>query len=210
MLQIDASYGFVRARHEEENRVVLGGHFAGQHTDVVARRSVDAKTLLSPAWDVRLSAVLFDRNRATAGDYSGRVARGFGGDFDPEVMDEWLAMNATLGAESINATTRERLAAGDADDVYADLAGGRLVQIAASIAATAANFGAHDAARASGATLKMWHVRSGNPRSSHSALNGAAIPIDGVFGNGQRWPGDPAGGVDEVANCQCSLSYVRM
>lgn len=209
MPQVDASYGFVRNRHEEENRVALGSHFAEQHDDVAARSDAGASTLLSTAWDRRLAAVLLIRNRVTASDFAQRVARAFGADFDPELMEEWLALNAASGAESINAATRQRLADLDVDEVYNELAGPRLGYIAASVAATASNFGAHDAARASGATLKQWHVRSGNPRSTHAALNGAAIPIDGIFGNGQRWPGDPAGGAEEVANCRCSLSYVR-
>lgn len=53
---------------------------------------------------------------------------------------------------------------------------------------------------------KTWVVTSGRPRKSHAALNGVTVPLDQVFDNGMRWPGDPAGGVDNNAGCTCSLS----
>ena len=59
--------------------------------------------------------------------------------------------------------------------------------------------------------MKTWVVTSGNPRSSHAALNGETIPYDERFSNGAQWPGDiDALGVEEVANCQCILEITIM
>ena len=59
--------------------------------------------------------------------------------------------------------------------------------------------------------MKTWVVTSGNPRSSHAALNGETIPYGERFSNGAQWPGDiDALGVEEVANCQCILEITVM
>lgn len=56
---------------------------------------------------------------------------------------------------------------------------------------------------------KRWVVRSSNPRKSHAAMNGQTVPIDEKFGNGMDWPGDWAGGPDEVCGCQCTIEVIR-
>ena len=53
---------------------------------------------------------------------------------------------------------------------------------------------------------KTWRVTSGNPRSSHAAMDGETVQYDEPFSNGAQWPGDIDNlGVEEVANCQCIL-----
>lgn len=53
---------------------------------------------------------------------------------------------------------------------------------------------------------KTWRVNSGNPRASHAHMDGERVPYDQTFSNGAMWPGDiDALGVEEVANCQCTL-----
>ena len=39
--------------------------------------------------------------------------------------------------------------------------------------------------------------------ASHAQMNGETVPVDEPFSNGMQIPGDPAGGVDEVAACRC-------
>ena len=56
---------------------------------------------------------------------------------------------------------------------------------------------------------KQWIVQSSNPRKSHAAMNGQTVPIDERFSNGMNWPGDWAGGPDEVCGCCCTISVVR-
>ncbi len=59
-----------------------------------------------------------------------------------------------------------------------------------------------------GATRKTW-VTGLNPRPSHAAMSGETVGISERFSNGMLWPHDHAGGVDEVAGCNCSLSYSK-
>lgn len=53
--------------------------------------------------------------------------------------------------------------------------------------------------------MKTWIVNSGNPRPSHSAVNGETIPYNDLFGNGMMYPGDPAAPPSELAGCTCTL-----
>lgn len=68
-----------------------------------------------------------------------------------------------------------------------------------------------EACRQAGLTdaRKRWVVQSSNPRKSHAAMNGQTVPIDEKFGNGMDWPGDWAGGPDEVCGCQCTIEVIR-
>jgi len=127
------------------------------------------------------------------------------GEFDPDVMEAWLTRNAEIAAESINGSTREALAAAeDKAHVFAVLLGSDAARYAASMVATAANFGAKEAAGTAGARTKTW-VSSGSPRHAH--MNGQTVPLGENFSNGMSVPGDPDGGADEVAGCRCSVSF---
>lgn len=42
-------------------------------------------------------------------------------------------------------------------------------------------------------------------RSSHRALDGEQVEVDGEFSNGCRYPGDPHGPASEVWNCRCTI-----
>jgi hypothetical protein len=55
---------------------------------------------------------------------------------------------------------------------------------------------------------KRWVVTSSNPRPSHRAMDGQTVPVDDRFSNGMQWPGDWAGGPDEVCGCQCEIALV--
>jgi hypothetical protein len=35
------------------------------------------------------------------------------------------------------------------------------------------------------------------------------VGIGELFSNGMRWPGDPAGGAENNANCNCSCEFGR-
>jgi len=50
-------------------------------------------------------------------------------------------------------------------------------------------------------------VNSSNPRPDHAALNGTTVGIRDKFPNGLRWPGDPQGGAEQNANCQCTVRF---
>ena len=87
--------------------------------------------------------------------------------------------------------------------------GVRAVSIATSHVTTASVFGSQEAARQGGLRTKTWQVNSGNPRPEHAAMDGLTIEIGELFPTGQRWPGDPAGGPENNANCRCSVVFGR-
>ena len=210
-MPVDATYPSTRAAHETRNRESLAIILGALRGDVLARFDTGARTLLAAVWDREVADVVYARNLDTATVFGELVADGFDGGFDANRMVAWLTENARFAGENLNAATREALAAaedrGTVELVLDDLEGGRADRFAVGMAATASNFGAHDAATQNGAATKTWQVNSGNPRSLHIAMAGETVPIDAVFGNGMRWPGDPAGGAENNANCQCSLIY---
>ena len=53
----------------------------------------------------------------------------------------------------------------------------------------------------------LMRVNSSNPRDEHLAMAGETVGIRERFSNGMRWPGDPAGGAENNANCQCSVEF---
>lgn len=77
-----------------------------------------------------------------------------------------------------------------------------------TISATEAHsFAAKDTAKQLNLNKKTWWTTSKNPRDSHKAQSGMTIGTDETFPNGQRHPGDWAGGAAEVLNCQCRLDF---
>jgi hypothetical protein len=115
----------------------------------------------------------------------------------------------------INETTRQQIEAALASEdedhspkaVFEQAESSRAAAAAVALVTTFSAFASVEAGKqlAPGVATKTWVVSSTNPRSSHSAMNGQTVGIDEKFSNGMTWPGDPAGGVDEVAGCQCVI-----
>lgn len=139
-----------------------------------------------------------------------------------DVMTAWLAKAAAAHAHEVEQGGYDAAAAaisesaGDPDRSWKDALRTaldawvtRAAAHAVGVATEARNFGGHDAAKASGLTTKTWRVKSSNPRPSHAVLNGQSVEINDVFGNGGRFPGDPALETDERANCKCTVTYAR-
>lgn len=216
MSRVDTAYPQLRKRRRAATRAALGALLAAQAEDVTARESAGLTVLLTALWDARLADVLFTENRVTAREVGQRVAQAISdGDpkvFDPDVLDDWLRANADGAAKQINDATRAKLdeAAGAVAvaEVMEAVQGTGAAKYAATAVTGAVGFAAMDAARAEGASAKVWRTNSGNPRSAHRAVNGEAVPIDGEFRNGMEWPGDWSGGPAEVINCQCSLTLL--
>lgn len=198
-MSVSAAYPLIRAGHESLTREALRRVFNDQKVDVVV-----AGRSLNEEWDAQLARVIFARNRNTAVDVGSKVAAGLRGEFNPDLMDEWLTINADLAASSINRSTRDAL---DSSDDKPGVFSGLLVAAAGyatSMVTTAANFGAQDGAKQAGGRTKTW-VSSGGPRHAH--MNGQSVPLSENFSNGMLWPGDPNGGAEEVANCRCTVSF---
>lgn len=130
-------------------------------------------------------------------------------------MLAWLKEHSRLQAAGINANTREAVTEALRDpepleavkSVFAQAVAVWAVREAVSGVTAASNFGANETARAGQLTKKTWRTNSDNPRPEHVALNGMTIPIDDKFPTGQMWPGDPAGGARNNANCECSVEF---
>ena len=95
-------------------------------------------------------------------------------------------------------------------DVFDRATSSRGEQSAVTLATTLAGFAVTEAASqvAPGGAMKQWTITSGNPRASHVAVGGETVPVDQLFSNGMNWPGDPEGGVDEVAGCTCTVTTI--
>lgn len=138
--------------------------------------------------------------------------------WSPDVMLPYLLAASKSHAQQTNRATydaiAEALAAGPADEWEArvsktlDTRQARVPRaIGSAVSSESRSFGGYDAARASGLTVKTWHVVSRKPRASHAAINGSTVPLDGLFGNGARWPGDASAGSAESAGCTCYLTF---
>ena len=134
-------------------------------------------------------------------------------EYSTERTKAFLKKVAARIAGQVNATTAAALEAAVADGgtdamahVFDVAEESRAQQSGMTAAATFVGFGMVEAARQTRpAARKRWQVNSGNPRSSHAALNGEEVPIDETFSNGLEWPGGLGADADETANCQCSV-----
>ena len=89
----------------------------------------------------------------------------------------------------------------------------RALRIARTELTYSASLGTEQAAKQSSLPLqKVWiAARDERTRESHRAVDNKKVGKDEKFlvgGKLMKYPGDPAGGVAEVVNCRCSVSYV--
>lgn len=86
-----------------------------------------------------------------------------------------------------------------------------VVRIAETETHRDSNAGAYEAAKAAGATEKVWHcMMLDTSRDTHVYLNGVSAPIDGEFysfkGGSTKYPGE-WGIAEEDCGCLCWLTY---
>lgn len=214
---VDASFPDLRRLHEERTQDALAAFFADQ---AAALRPAVGDGLASfdrDRWNRALAAAIYVTGKDTATDYGqatfsmlGRSLR-----FQPDLMDPWLQEWSDNAADSVNdmvfASVEDTILAEDPleefDGFFEGMVAVRAGLYARTMVTTTGNFGAHDGARAGGATMKKWVVTSGNPRSTHASLSGDTILFDTTFRNGLKWPGDPSGDAAELANCRCALEF---
>lgn len=76
----------------------------------------------------------------------------------------------------------------------------------------ASESGNHSAIQDSSAIGEKWIATAGGrTRDTHDAADGQIAPVGGTFAVGGArlaHPGDPAGPIEEIANCRCSMSPV--
>ncbi len=220
---LDPTRPALRAEHEAEWAERMAKYFRRQERTLVSRmpkgqrKSVDEIWSDPERWDKELTQEMLLLNQYTALEWARWSAQRLGGEVDPAGMDEYLLEVAQNAATNINAASREKVTAALREeqplqalrDLYLVFATSRAAEIARSKVTEMANFGSHEAARACRVLTKTWQVNSTNPRDEHMAVNGETVGIGQRFSNGMRWPGDPAGGADNVAGCQCSVRFNR-
>lgn len=211
-------------REREKRQRVLVRHFRRQEAAITS--GLKRKDALpggtwwdAERWNRELADDLLELDRDTALLFAQRVLDEMGADsgVSTERMESWLREHARIASEGVNGAIYDALAKALSDPntldavkhVFEIALTTQAARLAWDMVLGVAHFGAHEGARAGGARWKRWRVNSGNPRDEHAALNGETVRIDDNFSNGMRWPGDPAGGAENNANCQCSVEFGR-
>lgn len=200
------------------NRQTLVHVFEEQRDEALNALRTGGTPLDRDHWDGMLADTLMDSFVGLSSEVANKIAADMGGSYDPARAKAYLESASARQATNINISTQNAIdraieSAGDddpADDVNAafdEAAQVRSGLTAAAIVDQVGNFGRHEGAAQSGAVTKTWNVTSGNPRSSHAAMNGETVGIDDVFSNGAKWPHDPEAGASETAGCDCTLSF---
>lgn len=223
------------AKHVE----VLNDFFLRQSSSVLSRLGAGqevAAAFDATRWDGELSTDLFAVALAMAEDVGGAVAEDFGAEFDPALVEGWLAENARIAAEGINQATYEALVAAgsgiprtgelarpkvagldDVDAVTEDTAEDALadvfslaltVRVAQIATSRATSIGQWSRLEGAGqAGVRSKTWNVNSTSSRHADLDGQTVALGETFSNGAQWPGDPSLGVDETAGCLCSLTF---
>lgn len=203
--------------HQRATAEVFSKFFARQRRAVLsAAGAKDPDWWDADRWDEELAEDLLAESLDISKAAALTALAGMGVDpdeYSTERTRAFLKKVAERTAGSVNATTVAALEAALADGgteamahVFDVAEESRAEQSGMTAAAMFVGFGMVEAARQTRPkAMKRWQVNSGNPRSSHAAVNGEEVPIDEDFSNGLKWPGSFNGDVDEVANCQCSV-----
>jgi len=222
--EIDPTLPELREKHVEQWQRVLARTFRRQREAVLSAvpKKATMPMVVEELWDQRrwnaeLGADYYRMNYATASVWAQYVAEQAGVELDQARMEDWLLENSRISSEEINGYTRDLIAAAlTAEVVHEAMANlfdvalsARVPELAGRAVTTASVFGAQEGARQGGLKTKTWQVNSSNPRPEHAAMDGMTIGIGELFPTGQKWPGDPAGGADNNANCQCSCTFGR-
>lgn len=204
-------------------KAVLVRFFKRQRAAVLARLGGKAPEWWDEKrWDKELADDLYGLAMTVTAEIGAETLDALGVEpdqYNAAQTEKFLRAVAVARAGAINSTTRDQITkalAGDVGEgaVTATPAGvfdaaetTRSDQAAVTLATSLAGFAVQEAGKQLGRpeTTKTWTTTSSKPRSSHAGMNGETVGIDEVFSNGMNGPGDPAGGVDEVAGCSCVL-----
>jgi len=227
--RVDPTLPELRKRHEEQWARVMSRTFRRQMDAVLGKvpkgqgiSGTKTVVLLEELWDQarwnnELQADLLKLNNATATVWGNYIAEQLAFELDSDRMLGWLEEHSRIQAEYINGFTRDQIGRALIEEeprdavrhVFEVAIAARAIEIAVSAVTSASVFGSNEAAQQGGLKTKTWQVNSSNPRDEHLAMNGETVGIGELFSNGMRWPGDPAGGADNNANCQCSVTFGR-
>lgn len=204
--------------HQKSLEDLFSKFFARQRRVVLSAAGAKASSWWdAKRWEKELAKDLLAESLTVSKAAALSTLDGMGMSPDEYSTDRTKAFLATVAeriARQVNAATEAALE--DAEDVDGmahvfDVAEeSRAKQSGMTAAATFVGFGMVEAARQTKPqAMKRWQTNSGNPRSSHSSINGEEVPIDDDFSNGLKWPGSFSGDVEEVAGCQCSVVIIN-
>lgn len=214
-----------RAPEGYQKRVqgVLADFFARQKASVLPKlgAKADAEWWDGERWNAELSDDLY-RLAVMVSEEVGKTtldALGVSPDeYDTERTLAFLRAVSERVAGQINTTTFSAIADAleEADEpveavthVFEVAETSRADEAGLTAVTTFSAFATAEAARqvSGGQATKTWITTSGNPRSSHAAMDGETVGIDENFSNGAAWPGDAMNlDVDDIAGCQCDLT----
>lgn len=218
----------VKAEVREEDastaEAVLTRFFKRQSRVVLSELGAkDAEWWDGERWDGELADDLYKLSLDVSEQVAKQTLETLG--VDPSIYStartkNFLRAVAESRAALINAATLAKVEAALADNVgdeavtstpagvFEEAETSRAAVAGLTLATTLASFAVTESAKqmARPATTKTWDVQSGNPRASHASMNGETVGIEDAFSNGMNWPGDPAGGADEVAGCMCGVT----
>jgi HK97 family phage portal protein len=205
-----APRGAIRRRDlaAQEHQEFFERYFERQRKSLLGKAATDRDR-----WDSELTADLYLLATTTARRNGRLAAQQLDGVYDEPRTLPYLAENARITAEGINAHTFDLLdAAEDAEeraDVFTLAKGARSEQLGLGRATMLIGFARNEAAKHSTSAdgkrrTKTWVVTARNSRHPH--MNGQTVPAGELFSNGMEYPHDGRnGGVGEVANCKCLL-----
>lgn len=170
-------------------------------------------------WDRELTDDLYKVAVSTATELGQKQAEALGFNADDYDEDRTLAFLRSVvasRAKAVNAATRSQIdavLAGDGEegddvgDVFSNAFMQRSGAGASALVAALAGFAVMEVGKqlVGDRASKTW-VTGPNPRPAHAEMDGETVAISDTFSNGMLWPGDAAGGADEVAGCNCGLS----
>ena len=177
-------------------------------------------------WDKELTDDLMAVVEKQSEDAARRALRALGvpdDAYDPDRAHEFLKSMCQQRAIYVNECTRRELERAlemqDAgaeglmatpEGVFENAAENRSESAGTATATAVDGWSAIEACRQAGVEAKKrWVVQSTNPRKSHAARNGETVGINERFSGYMDWPGDWAGGPDEVCGCQCTVELIR-
>lgn len=175
--------------------------FLSRQERTLKSRQMDSKAVADERWERELTDDLIKSARRAVAREGGVAAARIGlADIDLKRVEHYLRTFSEEKAKQIVQALRERLADGEAAEVFAQAKDVDAPRAADTFATSMAAFAVREAGQQSPDAeqrLKTWIVTSGN--SAHPELNGQSVPLGEEFSNGASGP--PA----DHPGCQCII-----
>lgn len=167
-------------------------------------------------WDRELGEDIFQLAVEVTSEIGASQAVELGFDAEDYSVGQTLNFLKTVArnrAQWVNQTTKRKIDSvleavdGDVNSVFEEAVNARTLSAGRALTATLTGWTATEVVKQTVGKrgVKTWLTNSKNPRASHARMHGETVGVYETFSNGMQWPGDPVGGVDEVAGCCCGV-----